>query len=201
MATQTEIAKHLDLSVRKVRDLMADEIIPKDGSLDECRVAYIRSLREKAAGRGMSGSGDYESEKLRLTKAQADNEEQKARKSELEVKVLEASLIRAEDVDRVWGGMIAAARAKFLAIPSKGASLVLAAESRIEAEDILRGLVYEGLRELAEKRAEDYAGSAEESDREEQGDLAPAAEPDGDGVGRHDAPAKPRRQRRARAVQ
>ncbi|GEM_PF-982722 len=204
MATQTEIAKHLDLSVRKVRDLMADDVIPKDGDLDACRVAYIRNLREKAAGRSMSGSGsgDYETEKLRLTKAQADNEEQKAEKSRLEVEAMRARLLDADRVLQMWTGMTAAMRAKMLAIPSKGASLVMAADSQVEREGILRSLVYEALNELAEREAMDYVnGTLSESGESLDVDPETASEPDGDGMGGHDAPPKRRRQRRARAVQ
>ncbi|UEX76804.1 hypothetical protein [Sediminicurvatus halobius] len=53
MATQREIAEHLDLSERRVRDLLAElGVDHREASLDEVRVSYIRHLRELAAGRG-----------------------------------------------------------------------------------------------------------------------------------------------------
>lgn len=50
MATQAEVAAHLDLSDRWVRKLLADGVLPgskgKGGyDLEDCRLAYIRHLR------------------------------------------------------------------------------------------------------------------------------------------------------------
>lgn len=50
MATQIEIAKHLDLSDRQVRNLLSDGVLPGSKGrggfdLDACREAYIRYLR------------------------------------------------------------------------------------------------------------------------------------------------------------
>jgi DNA-binding transcriptional regulator LsrR (DeoR family) len=39
MATQEQIAEHLDLSKRRVQDLMAEGVLQKGASLDECRIA------------------------------------------------------------------------------------------------------------------------------------------------------------------
>lgn len=55
MPSQKEIAQHLDMSERNCRDVLkALDIDWTDCSLDEIRTAYIRDLREKAAGRGGS---------------------------------------------------------------------------------------------------------------------------------------------------
>ncbi|SFQ70282.1 hypothetical protein SAMN05216578_102267 [Halopseudomonas formosensis] len=55
MATQKEIAQHLDMSERNCRDVLKTLGIDwNEATLDEIRVAYIRDLREKAAGRGGS---------------------------------------------------------------------------------------------------------------------------------------------------
>ncbi|MBP0492098.1 hypothetical protein [Roseomonas indoligenes] len=55
MATALEVAEHLDLTDRSVRELQKRGVLPqgKRGALDlgECRLAYIRHLREQAAGR------------------------------------------------------------------------------------------------------------------------------------------------------
>ncbi len=53
--TQLEIARHLDMSERNARDVLRNlGIDHRQSSLDEIRTAYIRDMREKAAGR--SGS-------------------------------------------------------------------------------------------------------------------------------------------------
>ncbi|GGA80717.1 hypothetical protein GCM10011369_23340 [Neiella marina] len=49
---QVEIAKHLDLSDRQLRDVLKRlGLDHKSDSLEAIRLAYIRDLREKAAGR------------------------------------------------------------------------------------------------------------------------------------------------------
>lgn len=54
---QIEIAKHLDLSDRQLRDVLTRlNLDHKVNSLDEIRVGYIRDLREKAAGREVSST-------------------------------------------------------------------------------------------------------------------------------------------------
>lgn len=53
MPTQREIAAHLDMSERNCRDMLKTlEIDWSTATMDEIRIAYIRDLREKAAGRG-----------------------------------------------------------------------------------------------------------------------------------------------------
>lgn len=81
MATAAQIAAHLDLSERSVRDLKKRAILPVAGrgelDPDTCRVAYIRHLRSSAAGRGGAGPGSLEAERARLTAAQAEAVERK----------------------------------------------------------------------------------------------------------------------------
>lgn len=51
--TQAVIAEHLDMSVRNAANVLSALSIDwKSSTLDQIRVAYIRDLREKAAGRG-----------------------------------------------------------------------------------------------------------------------------------------------------
>jgi phage terminase Nu1 subunit (DNA packaging protein) len=201
-ATQAGFSELVGIKRQTVADWLEKGLLEKGGTYRDWLLAYCERLRTQAAGRGMSGSGDYETEKLRLTKAQADNEEQKAEKSRLEVEAMRARLLDADRVLQMWTGMTAAMRARMLAIPSKGASLVMAADSQVEREGILRSLVYEALSELAEREAMDYVnGTLFESSESLDVDPEAAPEFDGDGVGGHDAPPKPRRQRRARAVQ
>lgn len=97
MATQIEVAKHLDLTDRQVRNLVADGVLPGSkgrGGIDveACRMAYIRYLRglgnsqvkPEAGGEfdGPEGLDPYAEhkltiERLRLTSAQAEHQELK----------------------------------------------------------------------------------------------------------------------------
>lgn len=71
--TQAEIATHLDISDRRVRELATEWAIDsRELSLGEWRVRYLRKLREEAAGRAGGGDLDLVSERARLAKAQAD---------------------------------------------------------------------------------------------------------------------------------
>lgn len=71
--TQAEIAEHLDISTRRVRELATEwGIDSREVSLGEWRVRYIAKLREEAAGRAGTGDLDLVAERARLAKVQAD---------------------------------------------------------------------------------------------------------------------------------
>jgi terminase small subunit / prophage DNA-packing protein len=55
MATQQEVAEHLDITDRQVRNLLQSGVLPGAKgrgaySLDDCRLAYIRYMRGQLAG-------------------------------------------------------------------------------------------------------------------------------------------------------
>ncbi|WP_462383368.1 terminase small subunit [Pseudomonas sp. Marseille-QA0892] len=94
MATQNEIAQHLDITDRQVRSLIESGVLSGSqgrGGLDfdECRIAYIRYLRGIAQGRVKQPQETepdesqaeidkrYAEERLRLTAAQAEGQELK----------------------------------------------------------------------------------------------------------------------------
>lgn len=94
MATQVDVAAHIDLSDRQVRTLLADGVLPGSkgpGGLDvdACRLAYIRYLRGLNSGQVRPEVlDDFEGadpnveakltqERLRLTAAQAEGQELK----------------------------------------------------------------------------------------------------------------------------
>lgn len=94
MATQVEVAQHLDISDRQVRNLLTDGVLPSSKGaggldIDACRLAYIRYLRGLANGQVRAETpaedGDnnddtakrLEQERLRLTAAQAEGQELK----------------------------------------------------------------------------------------------------------------------------
>lgn len=71
--SQAEIAEHLDISERRVRELATEWAIDSRAiTLGEWRLRYLRKLREEAAGRAAIGDLDLVTERARLAKVQAD---------------------------------------------------------------------------------------------------------------------------------
>lgn len=148
MATQRELAEHLDLSPQSVSDLVRKGVfIIKKGrspvNIDACRVAYINFLRKAARYTKKDGIGDIAEEKTKLTAAQA-------RKAELEVEEIEGNLIPAQLVEDTWVDYVANARAKLLGLPSRIAHQVITVDKYVEAELIIKEQVHEALNELAQ---------------------------------------------------
>lgn len=86
MASQIEVADHIDLSTRQVRNLEKLGIIPSPKGnggycLDACRKAYINYLRNMSKHSSRPETDpeliDIEKERARLVKAQADAQELK----------------------------------------------------------------------------------------------------------------------------
>ena len=75
--TQAEIAEHLDMSDRNLRDvLQALDLDHKQVSLSALRIAYIRRLRDQAAGRLGEGAGglDLVQERAALAREQREGQ-------------------------------------------------------------------------------------------------------------------------------
>jgi phage terminase Nu1 subunit (DNA packaging protein) len=146
MATNKEVAEHLDCSPEWVSRLKSQNILPsapgKSMSLDQCRVAYINYLRTKARMTSNTDDGTITEHKTRLTSAQAD-------KAEMEVQVLSSSLIKAEDVRTSWTEFVSNVRAKLLNLPAKLAHQVVGLDHYAEAEELLTNEIYETLNELS----------------------------------------------------
>ena len=87
MATQKQVADHLNLSERRIRGLITEGVLPRakgPGNLDlnACRFHYINYLRNQAIEarsqkEAEAEPGTLESERLRLTAAQAEAQELK----------------------------------------------------------------------------------------------------------------------------
>lgn len=97
--TQAEIAEHLDVSTRRVRELAVEwGIDSREVALGEWRLRYIRKLREEAAGRAATGDLDLVAERARLAKVQADRIEMQnavTRKELAPVELIEEVLTKA----------------------------------------------------------------------------------------------------------
>ena len=89
-------------------------------------------------------------EKTRLTKAQAN-------KTELEGKLLERELLRADNVKNVWVSQIIAFRSRVLAMPTKLAPDILQATSLTEAKGIIADGLEEALKEFKDVSLDAYA--------------------------------------------
>lgn len=151
------LAKLLNLSEVRIQQLVKVGIIVRASrglyDHDASVTGYVRYLQEgnsgaasaaTADGDGEEVSGDdYHRHRARLYKARADA-------AELEAQLLRGKLHEAAKVEKVWDGMIAASRAKLLALPRKSAGKVLGLANIAEVEAILEENVHEALHELAD---------------------------------------------------
>ena len=104
MLIQHDIAEHLDMSQQAVSQWLARLAIDlADSTLDDIRVAYIRSLREQAAGRAASGDLDLAAERAKLARAQRE-------RIEMEVATERGRLIPADLIEPKIRAAIIAAR-------------------------------------------------------------------------------------------
>ena len=138
------IAKLLLISERRIYQLVNDGIIPKHErgrfELAPAVQGYIRFLQERQMG-GNASPTDYNTEKARLTKLQADFKE-------IELAELKGNLIPLDLVVETWQGHIGNARAKLLAMPAKAAAQTIGMDEYLESEQFLTELINEALDEL-----------------------------------------------------
>src|SRR5215210_4261778 len=143
-ATRAAISAHLDLSQQRIRELVRLDVLPKAGSLDEYRLAYIRWLRGKAhvSGAGPSGPGSLNLtyERARLTRAQSE-------KTEIEVAYLRGNSLPRTLVTETWQMHAGAVRSKFLGLASK-LRMLIPKLSQDESE-VIHSVVCEILEELS----------------------------------------------------
>lgn len=142
------------LTTRRIQQLATDGVIPKEGRgkypLIGTVKGYVKFLQERSLGaEGGAVSGDLQAEKTRLTKANAD-------KTELEVKAMRGEYISAAIVQDFQSDMVSRCRARLLAIPTKSAHELLDVSDLNAVQTILKGHIYEAIRELSEYEASDY---------------------------------------------
>ncbi len=217
MATQAEVAAHLDVSRQIVSKLCAQGILTKaagrqDYDLDTCRLAYIRNLREQAAGRaGQAGTGKLDLVQERARQAREAADAQALKNAETRKELLPRAVVM--EAMQSSNGKV---RSKLLGLPSRIAPLVAGLKSTTAVETKLTEVIYEALAELA---ATPISEPPEEDGQDEgfQGSGAPdiggpdgpepdngggharvvrrvraAAKADGKPVGRRKPGAKPR---------
>ena len=114
-----DIAAHLGVSRAYVsRVLLAGGILPPDGSLGECRVAFIRHLRAKAA----APPSDLNTERARLY-------HHRANAAAIEEAETRAGLLRADEVERAIAEAFDQVRARLDELPGQVAGSVIEAGS------------------------------------------------------------------------
>lgn len=150
MATQAEIGAHLDLTDRSIRELLDRGVLPnaRRGSLDldACRVAYIRHLREVAAGRAAGPSGDdLTAERARLAREQADNYALKNAAARLE-------LLPRADINRAVTAAFQHVRDRLVSLPARLAAPLARATEPAEVRARLSDAIHSTLIELSETR-------------------------------------------------
>ncbi|MCL2344778.1 MAG: hypothetical protein FWC58_02845 [Desulfobulbus sp.] len=142
------VARLMDMTPRRVQQLANEGVIPKPKSRGQyeifaCVIGYIRHLRGMLDG----DAGDLLSEKMRLTRAQAD-------KTEIEAARIKGELVSLADAERGWSALVGAFRAKMLTLPQR-AAIAMPNKTEPEAERILTDMVYEALAELSGWKPDD----------------------------------------------
>ncbi len=151
-----DLANLFDTSRQWVNQLTRDGVLKrrdtpagKRYNVVESTRAYIRYLREKAAGRDKSIPEDKELAKF---EAEVRIKQAKARIAELEVSELEGKLHRSEDVAAMTEDLIYTIRGALLALPGRLAMDVIQEESAAAAADVIRAEIYKLMQELAQYR-------------------------------------------------
>jgi len=146
VATIVEIAKHIGVTPKYVQDLINEGVIDRKDrgtyDINECRDAYIKKLREAAAGRANSGDLNLTDERARLAKEQADAKE-------MENAITRGELVYIEDVAKRVEVALSKVKIKILAIPTKVAPEAAAADDAKEVQALIERHIIEALNELA----------------------------------------------------
>jgi transcriptional antiterminator len=108
MATQEEISQHLDLSDRQLRNVLSKlKLNHKELSIDEIRVAYIRNLREEAAGRKAT------TQKQALDEAKTREALANAMTKEMDLFVKQKELVLVAEVRQVIDSWISLSKSEY----------------------------------------------------------------------------------------
>lgn len=143
--TSAAIARWLDLSERRVRQLrdkkIIEEVRPGLYSLLDTLHRYIHYLRKDGADNEIDI--DYNTERARLVKA-------KREKEELELELQRRETLKANDVEQVMTDMLLRFRSKIRAIPVKLSPALATETDQTEIFMILKKATDEALEELAD---------------------------------------------------
>ena len=160
MAAAVEVATHLDLTDRSVRELQKRGVLPEAArgalDLDACRIAYLRHLRERAAGRTGSGNDEKHSlvaERARLAAEQADAAAMKNAMSRGEMVPVSA-------VTRSVIGVIELTRSRLVKVPA------IVAKSDAKLRERIATALTDAMEDLSATRVQVVAGEGEDGEEE-----------------------------------
>ena len=161
MATQVEVAAHLDLSDRSIRELIEKGAIPtaRQGKLDldECRIGYIRHLRKIASGKPVTThSADLTAERARLAREQADN-------YNLKNEQLRRDLLPRCEVTRAVTAAFTHVRDRLTALPARLAGSLARTSDVTQARAAVARAIDEVLIELSETKLIESVGGPDAS--------------------------------------
>ncbi len=139
------IAKLLDISPRRIRQLVDEGVIPREErgryALVPAVRGYIQFLRERAVNADV-GSDELGRHRARKLKAEAEQAEMKSAE-------MRSELLPRDEVHVAVTTVLALVRGKILALPSKAAPLWSAAQTTAEAQAIIKDACHDALNELA----------------------------------------------------
>ena len=139
---QVAVARHLDMTDRNLREVLRSLGIDWPADPDEIRVAYIRDLREKAAGRG----GESQE---KLTLARIREADASSSLKELQIAERAGTLVPVSEVQPRLLSMITAARQELLTLPEKIAGDLKALHGIDVDTSLIMERIYDSLKHLA----------------------------------------------------
>lgn len=127
--TQAELAKHLDMSERNLRDVLrALGLDHREATREAIRIAYIRDLRDKAAGRG--GNEQASLAKSRIREAEAN-----AQLKELQFHKEVGSLVPVADIEQLLDAWATAGRSELQNAMEKFATSMMSQHKILISQD------------------------------------------------------------------
>lgn len=139
------IAALLDLTERRVQQLSAEGVIPRNGhgryEISSAVRGYIRYLRERAVQGDPKGADEVGASRAMLLKA-------RARLATLEADQFEGQLLRRPDVEKAWGAILANIRTRLLAIPQATAQAIVHLNTPGQVAGLLTTAVFEALDDI-----------------------------------------------------
>ena len=154
--TTAVLANLFDITGQWVGELTKNGILRKHDTevgprynVVEATRAYVKYLREKAAGRGDKDDDVVEKETQKLA-AEVRIKEAKAKYAELELQELQGQMHRSEDVEAMTADLIYTIRGSLLALPGRLAVDVTAVRTPAEAAEVIRKEIALLMQELSQ---------------------------------------------------
>lgn len=145
LLTIAELSSILDLTTRRVRQLIDSGVLTRDR---DGKLPLGESVRAFIGFKTSDTAVDPQAA-ARLLTAKANKETSLAEKHDLEVRQLRGELASIADFDATLQALAGKVRQRLLCIPTTAAPLVVGEASVVAIEATLRTLLYEAMAELA----------------------------------------------------